>query len=155
MMRRILKWTLVIIGLAFIGLQFTNPARTNPPFDESQTLESVAAVPANVSAIFGHSCNDCHSNKTNWRWYTYMAPVSWFTVGHVNQGRSELNFSVWGGYGARMKETRLKAICQQSEKGTMPLASYAFVHRQARLSRDQVKAICDWTKQEGQRLTAK
>ncbi len=155
MMRRILKWTLVIIGLAFIGLQFKNPARTNPPFDQSQTLESVTTVPAEVSAIFAHSCIDCHSNQTNWRWYTYVAPVSWLTVGHVNDGREELNFSVWGTYGARFKETRLRAICQQTETGAMPLPSYSFVHRDTKLSRDQVKAICAWTKQEGQRLTAK
>ena len=93
--------------------------------------------------------------KTNWRWYTYIAPVSWFTVGHVNQGRTELNFSVWGTYSARVKETRPKAICQQTEKGTMPLASYSFVHREVKLAPDQVRGICDWTKQQLQRLTAK
>jgi len=155
MVRRISKWALAIIGLAFIGLQFSNPARTNPPFDEKQTLESVTAVPAEVLAIFAHSCNDCHSNKTNWRWYTYIAPVSWFTVGHVNDGRKELNFSVWGSYRERMKESRLRAICDQSDKGRMPLSSYTFVHRDTKLSRDQVRAICDWSKHEGQRLTAK
>jgi hypothetical protein len=153
--RRVLKWALAIIGLAFIGLQFTNPARTNPPFDKTQTLEAVTGMPVQVSAIFAHSCNDCHSNKTNWRWYTYVAPVSWFTVGHVNDGRKELNFSIWGSYRERMKESRLRAICDQSDKGRMPLSSYTFVHRDTKLSRDQVKAICDWTKQEGQRLTAK
>ena len=103
-MRRILKWALAIIVLAFIGLQLTNPARTNPASDESQALESVAVVPADVSAIFAHSCNDCHSNKTNWRWYTYVAPVSWFTVGHVNDGRKELNFSTWGTYANARKK---------------------------------------------------
>jgi hypothetical protein len=155
MTRRILKWTLVIIGLVFVGLQFTNPARTNPAFDQSHTLENTTAAPAEVSAIFAHSCNDCHSNKTNWRWYTYVAPVSWFTVGHVNEGREELNFSVWGSYSQRKKETRLRAICQQVEKGEMPLSSYTLVHRDTKLSPDQVRTICDWTRQEGQRVTAK
>ena len=146
---------MVILVLIVIGLQFTNPAHTNPPVDESKALENMTALPSEVSHVFANSCSDCHSNKTNWRWYTYIAPVSWFTVGHVNQGRSELNFSVWGSYSVRLKETRLKAICQQSEKGTMPLASYAFVHREVKLSPDQVRGICDWTKQELQRLTAK
>jgi hypothetical protein len=155
MMRKILKWTLVVIGLTFIGLQFTGPARTNPPFDESKTLEATTAVPPHVAAAFAHSCNDCHSNKTNWRWYTYVAPVSWLTVRHVNEGRSELNFSVWGTYGARMKQTRLHAICDLSKKGTMPLLSYAFVHPGVKLSPNQVITICEWTKQESQHLTAK
>jgi hypothetical protein len=37
----------------------------------------------------------------------------------------------------------------------MPIASYAFVHREVKLSRDEVRTICEWTKQEGQRLTSK
>jgi hypothetical protein len=54
-----------------------------------------------------------------------------------------------------MKETRLRAICEQCEKGAMPIASYALVHRDVKLSRDQVRTICEWTKQEGQRLISK
>src|SRR5690349_6335421 len=119
MRRKIFKWTLVLIGLTFIGLQFTGPARTNPPFDESNTLAATTVLPANVAAAFARSCEDCHSNKTNWRWYSYVAPVSSFTIGHVNEGRSELNFSVWGTYGERLKHTRLNAICEQCQKGTM------------------------------------
>jgi len=154
-MRTKLRWTAIIIALICIGLQFTSPAHTNPPFDEAKTLEAMTAIPSEVSGIFARSCNDCHSNKTNWRWYTYVAPVSWLTVGHVNDARSELNFSEWGSYGARMKETRLKAICELCEQGTMPPASYALVHRDVGLSQDQVRAICEWSAKESQRLTEK
>ena len=153
--RKKLMWAVVIVALIFIGLQFTSPARTNPPVDPSKTLEGTTAVPADVSALFARSCDDCHSNKTNWRWYTYVAPVSWFTIGHVDEGRRELNFSEWGSYTERRKETRLRAICQQVQKGDMPLASYVLIHREVKLTPDQVQAICDWTKQEGQRMTAK
>ena len=151
-LRAKLKWSAMIFGVFVSGLQLTTPRHTNPAFNEAETLQAMTAVPPEVSALFARSCNDCHSNQTNWRWYTYVAPVSWFTVGHVSDGRAELNFSDWGRYGSRMKETRLKAICEQSEKGAMPIASYAFVHRDAKLSRDEVRALCDWTKQEGQRL---
>ena len=154
-MRKKLKWAGAIVALIFIGLQFTSPVHTNPPFNEAQALQGIANVPPDISAVFARSCTDCHSNQTNWRWYTYVAPVSWFTVGHVKEGRAELNFSEWGRYGSRMKQTRLHAICEQSEKGTMPIASYTFVHRDAQLSRDEARAICEWTKLEGQRLTAK
>jgi hypothetical protein len=154
-MRTKLKWAGVIIGLILIGLQFTSPAHINPAFDDAQTLQGITNVPPDISALFARSCNDCHSSKTNWRWYTYVAPVSWLTVGHVNDGRAELNFSEWGRYGARMKETRLRAICQQCEKGTMPIASYAFVHPEVKLARDEVRGICEWTKLEGQRLLSK
>ncbi len=153
-LRAKLKWTAVIIGVFVIGLQFTTPRHTNPFFTEAQTLQAMTAVPPEVSALFARSCNDCHSNQTNWRWYTYVAPVSWFTVGHVNKGRAELNFSEWERYRPRMKETRLKAICVQCRGGTMPLASYAFVHREVRLSPEEVKMICEWTERARKELEA-
>jgi len=149
-----LKWTAVILTMFFAGLQFTSPARTNPPSDETQALEAKTDVPSEVSAVFARSCNDCHSNKTEWPWYTRVAPASWFTVGHVNDGRSELNFSEWGSYGERMKQSRLSAICGHVEQGTMPLASYALLHRDVMLSPDEVRMLCEWTKKEGQRLAA-
>ena len=154
-MRKILKWIAAIAALILIGLQFTSPAGTNPPVDQTKTLEGTTTVPSDVSALFSRSCNDCHSNNTNWRWYTYVAPVSWFTIGHVNEGRNELNFSEWGTYSQRKKETRLRAICEECEKGGMPLPSYVLIHREVKLSPDQVQKICDWTRQEGQRLGSK
>lgn len=152
-MRTKLKWTAIIIALILVGLQFTSPVHTNPPVDEAKTLAATTAVPAEVSGSFARSCNDCHSNKTNWRWYTYVAPVSWLTVGHVNDARSELNFSEWGNYGARMKETRLRAICRLCEEGAMPLPSYALVHPSVRLAPAEVRMICEWTEKESQRLS--
>lgn len=154
-MRKKLKWVVAIGALIFIALQFTTPTHTNPAVDEARTLQAMTAIPSDVSATLTRSCNDCHSNLTNWRWYTYVAPVSWFTVDHVNKGRAELNFSEWGQYGTRMKETRLKAICELSEKGMMPLASYALVHPEVKLSHDHVLAICEWTNYERGRLNEK
>jgi len=153
-LRAKLKWIAIVVAVIFIGLQFTTPRHTNPTVDAAQTLAATIAVPPDVSAVFARSCNDCHSNQTNWRWYTYVAPVSWFTVGHVNDGRKELNLSEWGRYGTRMKDTRLKAICAQTRSGTMPLASYAWVHRDTKLSPAEAKKICDWTENTRKQLAA-
>lgn len=153
-LRATFKWIVVVIAVVFLGLQFTTPRHTNPPVDAAQTLAATTTVPPEISALFARSCNDCHSNQTNWRWYTYVAPVSWFTVGHVNDGRKEFNLSEWGRYGTRMKETRLKAICAEARGGTMPIASYTFVHRHTKLSPDEVTKICDWTENARHQLPA-
>ena len=153
-LRAKLKWIAIVIALIFIGLQFTTPRHTNPSVDPAQTLAASTAVPPEISAVFARSCNDCHSNQTNWRWYTYVAPVSWFTVGHVNDGRKEFNISEWGHYKKRMKDTRLKSICAEVRGGAMPLSSYTFVHRETKLSADEVKKICDWTENTRQQLEA-
>ena len=139
------RWTIAALGLTAAGLQATSPAHSNPPVDQAVTLEQTYAVPAGVAATLARACNDCHSNRTNWRWYTYVAPMSWFTVRHVVDGRAELNFSEFATYSPRMRDTRLHAICQLSEKGTMPLPAYVFVHREARLSAEEIRSVCAWT----------
>jgi hypothetical protein len=145
--RRYIKLTLTVIGVAFAGLQFISPAHTNPKTDESATLERVETVPAGVAHTLDVACRDCHSNDTRWRWYTYVAPMSWWTVGHVNDGRAELNFSVWGTYSARRQETRLRAICGLTETRKMPMPAYVLGHPDARLSEVEISELCAWTKQ--------
>ncbi len=139
------KPTAFVFASVILGMQFVRPAHTNPPTDNALTLEAIADVPASVSRTFALACNDCHSHKTNWRWYTYVAPISWLTVSHVNNGRAELNFSMWGTYSARMRQTRLRAICELSRSGSMPLPSYALMHPRATLSPEQIAPLCEWT----------
>lgn len=144
-----------VLCLIFVGMQLTSPSRTNPSIDETKTLFAMTDVPVEVSAALTRSCNNCHSNRTEWPWYSHIAPVSWFTVGHVNDARSELNFSEWGNYGERMKQTRLAALCGLVREEQMPLPSYLILHSEVRLSTDERKMICDWTEVERGRLAAK
>src|SRR5712664_3174329 len=95
-MRKILKWIAIILVIIFFGLQFIRPAKTNPPIDQAQTIEAQTQVTPQVEAILDRSCNDCHSNKTRWPWYSNVAPVSWLVVDDVNEARRVLNFSEWG-----------------------------------------------------------
>lgn len=135
----------VVLAVTLAGLQSTSPAHTNPETDESLAIERQEAVPAGVARTLDVACRDCHSHRTSWRWYTYLAPVSWWTVGHVNEGRAELNFSVWGTYGRRMRQTRLRAMCVLTQRRAMPLSTYALVHPEARVSDQQIRELCAWT----------
>src|ERR1700693_5625393 len=92
---RVLKWIVIGLIVVFLGIQFVRPARTNPAVDESQTIFARTQMTPQVAAIFNRSCVDCHSNKTVWPWYTNVAPVSWFIVNHVNEGRGNMNLSEW------------------------------------------------------------
>lgn len=98
------------------------------------------------------SCNDCHSNQTRWPWYSNIAPVSWFVINHVNVGRREMNFSDWAQYDADDQQGFLKKICREVKDRAMPLPSYLRLHGEAKLSSEDVKALCDWASTESQRL---
>ena len=58
--------------------------------------------------IFKRSCYDCHSNDTNWPWYSSIAPVSWSVSSHVEDGRQWLNFSIWNSYTINEQNKKIK-----------------------------------------------
>lgn len=149
---RVVRWLLLIgVGL-FVIAQFMGPAKTNPAIEQTLALESHAQVDPKVAAILDRSCNDCHSNKTQWPWYAHVAPVSWFVIDHVNEGRIHLNFSEWGSYDADQRRDLLRDICAEVKQGTMPLSSYTPLHPGSALTRDDIMTICEWVNKETGRL---
>lgn len=150
---KILKWTAIALGVIFATLQLVRPARTNPPVDQSRTLQAHAHVPPEVASILDRSCNDCHSHQTRWPWYSNVAPISWFVINHVNEGRDEMNFSDWAQYSEDDRPGLLKKICREVQSGAMPLKSYLRLHHEAELSQEDVKKLCDWAVAESQRLS--
>lgn len=149
---RILKWLAIVLAVAFAGIQFVRPARTNPQVDPSQTIEARTQMPPDVASILERSCRDCHSNKTVWPWYTQVAPVSWWLTNHVNEGRHDMNLSEWGKLDRDRQDRKLRQICDEVQDGAMPLSSYLPMHPTARLSDQDRKTLCDWTDQERERL---
>jgi hypothetical protein len=154
-MLKILKWLVILVAIVFVLVQFKRPARTNPPVDDSQTIFSQTQMTPSVSAILDRSCKDCHSNKTDWPWYTNVSPVSWFVADHVEHGRKDMNFSEWGSYDQRRKGARLQQMCDFASDGSMPLSSYTPLHPGSKLSPDDVKTLCAWTEAERTRLGMK
>jgi hypothetical protein len=153
-MKRFFKWSLIAIALIFIGSQFVRPAKTNPPFDQSRTLASQTNMPPDVAGIFKRSCYDCHSNETTWPWYSNVAPASWFLIDHVNHGREHMNFSDWARYNPKEAEELLEEMCEEVEKGAMPLSSYLILHPDAKLSDQDKQMICDWANAERRRMAS-
>lgn len=142
---RVARWLLLIVVVLFVVVQFIRPAKTNPAIDQSLALESHVQVDPKVAAIFDRSCADCHSNKTRWPWYSHVAPVSWFVIDHVNEGRGYLNFSEWGTYDKEQQRDLLNEICAEVKGGSMPLSSYTPLHPGSSLTPQDVTMICEWT----------
>ncbi|PHK05192.1 hypothetical protein VF10_37960, partial [Nostoc linckia z13] len=45
---------------------------------EPQSIGAVHKIPGQVAGILERSCYDCHSNTTDYPWYSYVQPVGWW-----------------------------------------------------------------------------
>jgi hypothetical protein len=152
--KKALKIIVIVLFVAFIGIQFIRPDMTNPPVAAEKALESVTQVPEPVGKILERSCSDCHSSKTVYPWYAQIAPASWFLADHIKDGRRELNFSEWGNYETRRKRKKLEEVCEQVKTKEMPLPSYLWIHWGAKLSDEEINILCDWSNAEAAKLAA-
>lgn len=92
MIRQVIKYGIIAGLLVFVLIQAIPYGRTssNPPVQNEPEWDIKATRDLAVRACF-----DCHSNEVHYPWYTRVAPVSWWTQGHIDEGRDELNFSEW------------------------------------------------------------
>ncbi len=138
MARTVARWFALASLAVFLLLQLKQPNRSNPP------VQSEINAPAEIATILERSCYACHSYETDWPWYAYVAPVSWWVVDHVNHGRGDLNFSEWPVLDFEELEHAFHDIDEQIAKGEMPLKSYLILHRDARLSEEDKAALRRW-----------
>ncbi len=130
----------VLLGVA----QLVPVSRSNPAVNASATIEAKEKLPSAVQAVFQGSCANCHSNQTEWPWYSRVAPVSWMVAHDVRTGRRHMNFSEWGSYSSEKREQQLEEICEQLTNGDMPDPKYLWLHRAAKPTQQQVDAVCRW-----------
>jgi len=112
--------------------------RTNPP------VESEPPAPPEVRAILERACFDCHSHRTVWPVQAYVAPISWLVTHDVKEGREELNFSTWSGYGAGVLIRKGQAIQKEVAEGEMPPWLYLLAHPRAKLGQADRKLLRAW-----------
>jgi len=137
-----MKKFIIILVIVLVGIQFIQVDRKNPPV----TLDINA--PDNIASILRTSCYDCHSNETNWPWYSYIAPVSFLVASDVKDGRKHMNFSEWDKYDGEKKEKFFEEIIEVVEEGEMPLSKYTITHPDAKLDNIKIKLLKDWVTQE-------
>ena len=144
------------IGLAaaifLVVVQIFRPVISNPPVDPKREIYANLAVEPAVASVLTRACNDCHSNRTIWPWYSHVAPVSWLVVADVNRGRKALNFSEWTGYRTEDQQKQLSEICKEVSEGEMPNLVYTLMHRHAKLGTDDVATMCRWTRTSVQQV---
>jgi hypothetical protein len=137
-----MKVALLVVAAVLVVIQFFPPERTNPPSDPAASFEAVVKPPAQVSAIIARACQNCHSHRTVWPWYSRVAPASWLVVDDVVSARRKMNFSAWARMSPERAQEVLGDMCQEVKAGDMPLWQYRLLHPAAKLSAAEVAAVC-------------
>jgi len=150
-----IKLALLLLIVVLIVIQFFQPEKNSGSITQESDLIVVASVPDSLAEILITSCYDCHSNHTEYPWYSRISPVSWWLFKHVRNGKEDLNLSKFGNLSKAEKISALSDLYDALESGTMPLQSYLLVHREARMSQEEVDALMDWADQTSLSLMKK
>ncbi len=148
--------TKVLAGLllVLVVIQFIKPAKNISTVRTPDDINVLYPIPDSVNKILEKACYDCHSNNTRYPWYSNFQPVAWWLDSHINEGKEELNFSEYGKRTLVKRAKKLRKIAEEVEEGEMPLKSYTWIHKDARLTDQEKKIVIDWANNLSQQTTA-
>jgi cytochrome c len=140
-MRLLIAAVLTAAGL--IGLGYVHPFG-NPRVEPSKGLDTLlqdASMPSGAKGVLIAKCVDCHSNETKWPIYARIAPGSWLIERDIMDARKHMNLSQWKNTAPETQQVWAAKIVQEAKSGDMPPAQYLLLHRNAKLSKDDVQTL--------------
>ncbi|MFC0344706.1 heme-binding domain-containing protein [Epilithonimonas hispanica] len=139
-----MKKILIVLLVAFIIIQFFPIDKTNPATNDGMDFLKIKNTPEPIANIIKNSCYDCHSNETEYPFYSNIQPVAWLLKNHIDEGRKELNFSTFATYEPKRQAHKLEEATEYVEQKKMPLESYILGHQDAKLTDEQRKQLADY-----------
>jgi hypothetical protein len=144
MLKKILKWTGIILLIVFIAIQFVRPEKNKSATASANAIQNKYSMSDEVKNILTVACFDCHSNNTRYPWYSEVQPVAWWLDNHIKDGKKGLNFDEFLGYSIRKQYKRLEDVNELVKENKMPLNSYLWIHKDAKLSDQQKLTLANW-----------
>ena len=138
------KKIMLVLMAAFIVIQFIHPKKNKAEGVQANYIGNSFAVPADVKTILAKACNDCHSNNTVYPWYAKIQPVHWWLSGHINDGKKHLNYDEYTHKSLRYQYHKMEETIEMIKEGEMPLNSYTWVHKGAKLTEDEKGKLINW-----------
>ena len=139
---RFTRAAIITVGV-IAAAQLIRPDRTNPVTDASRSIQAHVAPASELVPVLNRACGDCHSNATEWPWYTQSAPLSWLMAYAVSAGRKAVNFSDWAAYSPAQQQMLLAASCRDAASGKMPGGIWTALRPDSRLSTRDIETICN------------
>jgi len=134
-----------LILVASVALALTTAAHgsRSDTFVEKSLLAR-SDIPEPVRVILQRACQNCHSENTIWPWYAHIPPISRQILSDVKQGRAFMDLSKWNDYTEGERRGFRTAIGAAIQNHVMPPAKYVWMHREARLSSDEIELVKVW-----------
>lgn len=149
-----IKKLLIAVGaaaIAAVGGSLIHPFGAAAASGTNQTIFREARIDPETLMLVQRACQNCHSQNTEWPWYSHVAPVSWLLARDVQQARSHMNLSQWQDYSTADRLRLLSEIGSAVRNGEMPVQRYLLLHPEARLNDSERQRIYRWTRTERNR----
>lgn len=147
----------IIAGICvlLILIQFIRPEK-NQSDDRKYDIATRYTVPDKVQHLLAVACNDCHSNKTVYPWYSEIQPISWWLNNHVEEGKEHLNFSTFASLPIAVQNHKFEETVEMLDEKEMPIPSYTYMgmHKEANLTDEERALIINWAKAQMDTLKA-
>jgi hypothetical protein len=131
--------------IVIVVIQFIQPEKNvSGQLITDNDISKTYAISEDVHQLLISKCYDCHSNNTHYPWYNNIQPVGWWMNHHVEEGKSELNFSEFKTYPEKRALHKLEEIGEMIDENAMPLKSYLWLHPETEVTAVDKEAIHGW-----------
>jgi DNA replicative helicase MCM subunit Mcm2 (Cdc46/Mcm family) len=138
------KKIMLFLLFALVVIQFFRPKKNKADGPQPNYIGNGFTVPEDVKPILAKACNDCHSNNTRYPWYSNFQPVLWWLNDHIRDGKKELNLDEYTNKSLRYQYHKMEEVIKQVKEGDMPLNSYLWIHKDAKLTTEEKTKITGW-----------
>jgi hypothetical protein len=139
----------ILLGLlaVLVIIQFIKPEKNISATPSVNSIHNKFPANEETMQILKTACNDCHTNNTVYPWYANIQPVAWWLDSHVDDGKRHLNFDEFLTYKLKKQDHKLEELIESQEDHWMPLDSYTWIHKDAKLNETQRLALVNWAKE--------
>ena len=103
-----IKRIVSILAILLVVVQFIRPERNEGNANGENDITHFTSVPDDVKQILETSCYDCHSDHTNYPWYTNIQPIGLWMQHHVDEGKQHLNYSQYNTYKPKRQKHKME-----------------------------------------------
>jgi hypothetical protein len=138
------KKIMLILLAGLVIIQFFRPSSNKASGNQPHFIGNKYAIPAEVESILEKACNDCHSNNTNYPWYSNIQPVTWWLDDHIKDGKKHLNLDDYTNRSLRYQYHKMEETIEMVKEVEMPLESYTWMHKRAKLTEGEKNLLVNW-----------